>query len=129
MVFETAKFERPLGKAVILFKASNLMELTPEKIDKITEAIRKEDKRRKKGGKIETIEGIDIGDQVRCFTFYGNENLNGKNAHYLEGIVRVKEVDVYWIDIEKEIINGKEDYGRKGDRVPVDASPAIIKKI
>jgi len=40
VVFETAKFERPLGKAVILFKASNLMELTPEKIDKITEAIK-----------------------------------------------------------------------------------------
>lgn len=109
-------------------------EFTPEKIDKLIADIKAEAERRKREGQKEqpqSREVIKIGDRVRCFTFYGNKNIKGKNSHYIEGVVRAIDHnnEKYEVIVEKEVVFGEEDESRMGDLARVDISPEIVKKI
>lgn len=109
-------------------------ELNLDDIDRLKDAATKALKGREEGGnqEIETLlKEIKVGDRVRCFTFFGQKDLEGNKANYFDGKVLTKNLDEEEIRvrIEKEIREGKEVTDSIGNDVPVVASPDAVEML
>ena len=77
------------------------------------------------------MRGFKAGDNVRCFTFFGERILSGPNASYVEGNILIvnSAEDEITVRITREVVDGVEVSDNLGHERTTAASPSSIDKL